>query len=463
MNVAQGTTRLMSGVRHASSRTTWSIGPTDVLFVVAGNVILIGAMWLRHGGLEQMGTVAGMATAAGQLTALWGTFAALLELILLSRTPWLEHTVGTDRLIGWHRWVGFACLWLISGHIVFTTIGWGATAGVGVIDEFVSLLLNSAYVLMAAVGFVAFVAVGLSSMRWARNRLSYETWYGLHLYAYIGIALAFLHALFVGTDFLADPVASAYWLALYAFAFGLILVFRVGSPIALNLRHRLFVAHVVPETVGTVSIYIGGHDLEALHARAGQFFQWRFLTGGGWWRAHPYSLSAMPDGRYLRITIKGQGIDSHLALQLRPGVRVFAEGPYGAFTADRLTRPSALFVAGGIGITPLRAMLDELPHDHGDIVLIYRASSWGDVAFRGELDAIATARRVRVIYLVGRRSDPHMQGEPLSPESIARIVPDVAARDVFVSGSDGFISVVHSSLRKLGLRGDQVHAERFAF
>ena len=463
MNLAQGQTRWGPAVRRATVRRSWSIGPTDMLVLVAGNALLIGAMWIRHGGLEQVDSLGGMATAGGQLTALFGTFFALLELVLLSRAPWLDHTVGTDRLVGWHRWVGFATVWLISAHLVLTTLGWAATAGQGVIDEFGSLLLNEPYVLMATVGFVMFLAVGFSSMRWIRDRLSYETWYGIHLYAYIGIALAFLHALFVGSDFLADPVARAYWLALYAFAFGLILIFRVASPIVLNLRHRLVVAHVATEAAGVVSVYISGRDLESLPAQAGQFFQWRFLTGGGWWRAHPYSLSAGPDGRHLRITIKGQGVDSHLAQQLRPGVRVFAEGPYGAFTADRLTRPSSLFIGGGIGITPLRAMLDELPPDHGDVVLIYRASTWEDVAFRGELDAIASRRRVRVIYLVGHRSDPHLRGEPLSPEAISRIVPDVGMRDVFVGGSEGFISYVQRSLRKLGLRGDQVHAERFAF
>jgi len=383
--------------------------------------------------------------------------------VLLSRTPWLDHTVGSDRLVGWHRWVGFAAVWLVGAHLVLTTIGWAATEGRGALEEFISLLMDQPYVLMATVGLLMFVAVGFTSMRWVRDRLSYETWYGIHLFAYVGIALAFLHALFVGNDFLADPVAVAYWMALYVLAFGLILAFRVGSPIILNLRHRLVVTHVSTEAPGVVSVYISGRNLEALPGRAGQFFQWRFLTGGGWWRAHPYSLSAMPDGRHVRITIKDQGLDSSLAQRLSPGVRVFAEGPYGAFTADRLIRPSALFIAGGIGITPLRAMLEELPHEHGDVILIYRASSWQDVAFRGELDALAQRERVRVIYLVGRRSEPHFRGEPLSPESISRAVWDVADRDVFVSGSEGFTTYVQSSLRKLGLRGDQVHVERFAF
>ena len=417
MNAVHGVTRWTSTARRVAPRRRSSIGATDVLVVVAANALLVGAMWLRHGGLAQVDSFAGAATAAGQVTALYGTFAALLELVLLSRSPWLDHTIGTDRLVGWHRWVGFACLWLIGAHVVFTTLGWGTTAGRGFVDEMVDMLMREPYVLMAGVGFVLFVAVAVSSLRWVRDHLSYETWYGIHLYAYLGIALAFLHALTVGNDFLADSVATAYWIALYAVTFGLILVFRIGGPVLLNLRHRLVVSHVVPEADGVVSIYISGRNLDRLAARAGQFFQWRFLTGGGWWRAHPYSLSAMPDGRYLRITVKDDGIDSALAQRLKPGVRVLAEGPYGAFTADRLTRPSALFIAGGIGITPLRAMLDELPERRVDVVLVYRASDWKAVAFRGELDAIAAERGVRVVYMVGRRSDLAIYGDPLSAEA----------------------------------------------
>ncbi len=66
----------------------------------------------------------------------------------------------------------------------------------------------------------------------------------------------------------------------------------------------------------------------------GQFFLWRFLTGTGWAQAHPYSLSAAPNDRYLRITVKDLGDDTHRLQTLHPGVRVFAEGPYGTFTSS---------------------------------------------------------------------------------------------------------------------------------
>ncbi len=61
------------------------------------------------------------------------------------------------------------------------------------------------------------------------------------------------------------------------------------------------------EAPGVVSVEIGGVALDRFGARAGQFFSWRFLTRDRWWEAHPFSLSAAPDPRRLRITVKGVG------------------------------------------------------------------------------------------------------------------------------------------------------------
>ena len=136
----------------------------------------------------------------------------------------------------------------------------------------------------------------------------------------------------MGTDFTDDTVAQAYWVALYVAVIVLVVVFRIGQPVLLSWRHRLRVAETRTEAPGVVSIYITGRHLERIPMRAGQFFQWRFLAGGGWWRAHPFSLSAAPNGSYLRITVKSSGDDTRLIQHVKPGTRVFAEGPYGAFT-----------------------------------------------------------------------------------------------------------------------------------
>ncbi len=440
---------------------SWAIGATEIVVILVANGVLILAMWLRHGGLEQLGTVAGSLTAAGQLSALFGTYFALIQLVLMSRSPWLDQVFGMDGLAVAHRWLGFATVWLLGGHVVLTTTGYALSDGSTVIEELWTLVTTYPYVLMALASAGLFGAVAVSSIRAARRKLAYETWYGIHLYAYLAIALGFLHQLFVGADFIHDPVAVGYWVGLYVVTIGLILVFRIGRPVWLSARHRLRVARVVAETPGVYSIYVTGRDLGELAVRSGQYFIWRFLTADGWWRAHPFSLSSAPNDQFLRITIKELG-DWSTALKAVPiGTRVVIEGPYGVLTGARRTRPGIVLIAGGIGITPLRALLEALPAKHGDVTLLYRVRDAADVVFRDELETLARQRGARIQYLIGRRGDPG--GDPLDPAALERFVPDIRDRDIYLCGPVPLMQHIERSLRTLRVPATQVHAERFAY
>ncbi len=442
----------------------WPIGQTEVWTVVIANIVVITGMWLIHGGARNVSTLGGLFTAAGQITALLGTFFALVGIVLMARSPWLDQIFGLGGLARWHRWVGFATLWLLVGHGVFTTVGFAFEAGTSIIDELVALLASYQYVLMATVALVLMIAVGIASVRAARKRLSYETWYGIHLYAYLAVALAFLHEIVVGSDFVDDPIALGYWIALYVAVIALVLVFRVGQPIMLNMRHKLRIAEVHREAPGVVSIYVTGRHLDELAARAGQFFLWRFMSGGGWWRAHPFSLSAAPNGEYLRITVKRSGDDTAWIQNVKRGTRVFAEGPYGAFTSLRRRYARVLLIAGGIGITPLRALLEELRGGpYGSTMVLYRAGSWDEIVFRAELDELATRNGGQIHYLVGHREAGSRHGNPLDARSIAKLVPDVRVRDVFVCGPDRMMESVRRNLRALDVSNSQIHVERFAY
>jgi predicted ferric reductase len=312
----------------------------------------------------------------------------------------------------------------------------------------------------AATGLLLMVAV--TSLRMARRRLTWETWRFLHLYAYLAIALAFGHELAVGTDFTDDAVARWYWIALYV-AVGLcLLAFRVGHPLRMSLRHQLRVAQIVPEAPGVVSLYVTGRELDQLQARAGQYFRWRFLTRDGWWRTHPFSLSAPLNNRFLRLTVKGIGDDSRGLQGLHPGKRVAVEGPYGLFTAQRQRRSKVLLVAGGIGITPLRALIEDIPAKKNAITLIYRARSWDDVVFRDELEKLIRERRGAIHYLIGQRGTPELPDDPLSEQTLRGLVPDVASRDVFVCGPAAMMERMQGILRALDVPDVQIHLERFA-
>lgn len=456
------TARLQAAVHPPLPRLS-PVTTIDLGWVLIGNAVVILAMWLRHGGLDQLATPAGLLTAAGQLTGLYAAYLALIQLVLMSRSPWLERAFGMDRLAWAHRWLGFAAVWLVVAHGLFITVGYALGDGRGVLDEGWLILTTYDWVLPATVGAALFVAIGITSVRAARSRLTYERWFLVHLLAYLGIALAFLHQLLVGADFMHDGLARAYWIAQFAIAFGLILAFRLVEPIRLNLRHRLRVERVEAEGPGVVSIVVAGDRLAELPVRSGQYFVWRFLSGPGWWHGHPFSISAAPNGRRLRITVKALGDGTRRLQRLRSGTRVWVEGPYGVLTgARRRTRRVAL-IAGGIGIAPLRALFEALPGDPGDLVLVYRARARRHLVLADELEAIARSRGNSVHFLVGRRGSRGLPDDPLAADQLLRLVPDLADRDVYLCGPEAMLERLERALRDVGVPRGRIHVERFAF
>ncbi len=453
---APATTRAASARARAADRA-WI-----VTVVVAANAIAVVGLWIRHGGIANATGPGGTATAVGQLTGLLGAYAVLVELLLMARVAWLERFVGLDNLAVWHRWNGFVAVWLLVAHTVFITIGYAAGNRRSLVGQTLDFVNHYPDVLMAFAALALFLGIAATSMRTARRTLHRETWYLVHLYAYLAVALGFAHQLAVGNDFSSDAVARAWWAVLYATVIASILVWRIGWPLWFNARHRLRVDRVEREAPDVVSIYVTGRDIDRIPARPGQFFIWRFLTPDGWWKAHPFSLSAAPTRHRLRITVKDLGDDTALMQRVRRGTGVFAEGPYGTFTADRRSRRKVLLIAGGIGITPLRALLDALPCEAGDVTLLYRVVDSDDAVFRDELKDLARERGIEFRLGVGAEIGDD-QTDKLGIPALRAMVPDVRDRDCFVCGPPGMIDAVRRRLRLLGVPKAQIHSERFEF
>jgi predicted ferric reductase len=395
--------------------------------------------------------------AVGTLAALSGTYLCLVLLLLISRLPWLEREVGHDRMVALHRRVAPWSLALITGHVVFTTLSYAQAARAGVLAETWQLVTRSAWMLPATAGFVLMISLGVISARPIRRRMSYETWWVTHLYFYIAVALAFAHQIVLGPMFVEHPLEKQFWIALYVGVGTAILASRVIRPVTTSLRHGLHVTAVVPESDGLLSVYIGGRDLDLLRARGGQFFQWRFLTREWWWQAHPYSLSAAPDPTWLRITVKDLGDHSSLLRHLRRGTRVLAEGPYGVFTAAARHGESVVAFAAGVGITPIRAVLDDLPA-HADVTVVHRVADAGSAPLRAELEDLAAGRGWRLHLLAGSREQ-----HPMTPEHLRRLVPGIAGADVYVCGPEAFAADVRRAARAAGVPDDRIHSEAFTF
>ena len=432
----------------------WRMSPEAVLMVI-GLGALANLLWPLALALQAPVRVP-LPVLVAHVAGMLAGYGVLVLLGLMSRAPALERGVGADVLARWHGRGGRLVILLIVVHAVAAVLGWAQARQEGALLALWHVL-RLPWLIAATLGTLLLVAVGFASIRMARRRLSYETWHTLHLLTYGGVALSFVHQL-AGPDFVGHRILQIGWALLYAHVFALVLRYRFLTPMRQAARHRLRVAAVIPEGSGVVSIEVEGLHLTELQAEPGQFFRWRFLTPDTWRTAHPFSLSASPTDTRLRLTVKALGEGSSRLQRIPVGTWVVAEGPYGAMTAARRTRRNVLLVAGGVGITPMRALFETLPVRPGqDLALLYRARGPQDVLFRRELDLIAHRRGARVCYLFGTDADC------LTGPALLRLVPDLASRDVYLCGSPRMADAVRNGLRDAGLPDEYLHEERFAF
>jgi len=433
------------------------------------SMLVVVALWVAGGGVHDLAQASTGLTSIGRLTGLVASDLLLIQVLLMARIPLVEATYGQDELARRHRWVGFWSFNLMLVHVVAITLGYAATSPKGLWATIVDFVVNYPGMLLAVAGTVALVGVTITSIRAARARLRYESWHLLHLYAYLGVGFALPHQLWTGKEFLTSTLATVFWWTLWAAAAASVLIWRVGQPLWRSLRHQLVVEQVRAENDRVTTVVMRGRMLDRLPVRAGQFLQWRFLDGPGFMRAHPYSLSAAPDGRTLRITAAHLGDGSARLARLRPGTRVLFEGPYGRLHEGVRTRRKVLLMASGIGITPMRALLEELDQRPGDITVIYRTSSDQDRILVEELTGLAGRRQAGLFIVTGRRAIrrsswlPEHAAHIGDVEALRQLVPDVAGHDVFICGSPGWMDAAERAVLRAGVPPECIHIERFAY
>ncbi len=429
-----------------------------VLFAVT-LVTSVALWWFNNpaGSMEAASTDAILAAGA-RITGLLGGYLLLTQVLLMSRIGYLERWVGAHSLTIWHRDIGSAVLSLVLSHVALAITAYALRLGVPIPFAAWSMITTYPGMVSALIATVVLVIAALLAIRAIRQRIRYELWYYLHLTTYLILLLGYGHQFATGKE-LMSGFGRWYWAGLHVFVLGCLLWGRVVKPLVLNLRHRFRVIAVTPEGADMVSLYISGRRLRDLSVQAGQYFRWRFLTRGCWWQSHPFSLSAAPNGEWLRLTVKPVGDHTSQLATLRPGVWVLADGPSGAFTATFRVKPKALLIAAGSGIAPIRALLEDLPPS---AAVIYRASRPDEVVFKKELDRLARERGATVWYVLGSRYDPWPQ-HVFSPRGLRDLVPDVRRRDVYLCGPQGLTVILQRVLRRMRVPRRQIHLESFEF
>jgi predicted ferric reductase len=429
-------------------------------------LLLITYWWVADGGVIDLAHWASGLTSVGRLTGLWSADLLLVQVLLMSRLPPLEHAFGRDRLARIHRLIGFTSFDLMLAHIVTIIAGYASGRWAAVPATTWELVTTYGGVLLAVAGTACLIMVVVTSVKAARRRLRYESWHLIHLYGYLGVGLALPHQLWTGQEFLRSPGATVYWWTLWTTAAAAVLVWRVWLPVWRSLRHGLRVSAVVRESSDAVSVYLTGRLLDRLPVRAGQFLNVRFLSSPGWTRANPFSLSAAPTSRSLRITAKALGDGSARLARLRPRTRVLFEGPYGRLSSRVRTQRRIVLAGAGVGITPLRALAEGLDYLPGEAVLLQRYTS--EPLFARELQMLAAQKGLRVLSLPGPRRRPASVLGPAAgwADELAALqcwIPDIADCDVFLCGPAAWTDGFQRLLIDAGVPPDRIHTENFGW
>lgn len=422
---------------------------------MAALLLVVTGTWVVHGGLALLtaGWTAAW-TGTAQITGLWASAAGLLGLVLIARPRSVERRYGLDRLFIWHRYLGETMAVLLAAHVASSLVAW---SGGGVWNAVRDLTGREPYMAMATVGALLVFVVTITSLRSLRRRLSHETWYFVHLTAYLGLALSFAHTITLGTDLSTDGLARWTWIALHVAVVGWLVWGRWGGLLKAATR-PLYVVSVTRVSADTTAVRLAGPSIARMQGEAGQFFFVRPLLPRLWWQAHPFSLSAAPSTHGLRFTVKDRGDASRAISTLPVGTKVLVEGPYGACTPAEIQGHKVLFVAGGVGIAPVRAMLERLGPDARPAVL-YRAREASELVHLDELQRLTEARGGTVLTLVGRTATLAVK-EPFSAAVLREAIPDLAERVAVLCGPEAMLHAARRGLLAAGVPSAHIHFER---
>ena len=422
------------------------------------------ALFLATGGSARFGTVADAVTSIGIVTGLIGTDFILVMIVLAARIPIIDRTVGHDRAIAVHRSLGKPALYLLLAHGVLLLVGYGMSSGINPITE-ISPMLAIPDMPLAFIGLGLLIVVVVTSLVAVRRKFSYEGWHIVHLLSYAAVLVAVPHQLSVGGILSAGSVERVYWISLYVFAFGSITTYRFVEPIISTIRHRMCVSRIENVAPGVVSIHFSGRNLRSLDSAGGQFFVWRFWTGRTWWHSHPISLSSVPTGTTARITVRELGTGSSAISAVRPGTRVSFEGPYGMFTDAGRTAPKLAIVVAGIGITPVRAFLEDSKVRPGETTILLRASTQDETYLWNEISELAHKKGARLYTMVGKRAQAGPGWMPQADASrgvtLQSVFPDLKDSDLYLCGPTAWLDLVEDDARRAGIPEHQIHTERF--
>lgn len=441
--------------KRARRRSWWADGLEAAMWLAIATGV---SLMIASGGLLTVSSI-DYVYAGGRILGIAAAIMMMTQVLLASRAPFIERAIGHDVAMAKHTRLGTWAIFLMVGHMLIITAVTAEYDGKSFLEQSLAWGSYGWFLLFAQIAIAAFTVVLITSITAVMRRWNYEAWHGVHLLVYVGIAFAVPHQFLEGTTFRDGGAAWWFWAVLYVAAFAPFIWWRLICPAVLAARHQVRVETVASLPDGSTSVTMSGRNLRALGAKPGQFFLWRFWAPGLATQAHPYSLSAAP-GDTLRITVKPSGNGSSAVADLKPGTKVWVEGPLGVFTDAARSGNELLLIAAGVGITPIRSMLEEArPEDN--VTVVVRARSRDEAPLLDEVEELAAATGATLHVLVGSRGDTW--GTAQQPASISDFTDAPALTDVFVCGPQAWAQTVAADAAASGVPADAIHREEFAW
>ena len=398
--------------------------------------------------------------ALGRLTGLLLAVSVLFQFVIIGRVGWLEKTFGLDTLSRAHHWVGFSTVFFLIAHPLLIGLAYTRGSGDSIFHKIFSFLFSGDEIIQATIGAILFLMVGVSSVYVLLKKLRYEYWYGIHLITYIAIIISFGHQTELGGD-LQTILARVFWIALYAIAALVYVWFRFIQPIAQYMRHRFSVTEVLFETENVYSIFISGANMESFQYIPGQFVIVRFLEKGVWYEAHPFSISSGSGAGDIRLTIKQSGdYTKKLPQHIHLGTKVLIDGPHGIFGSEIKNEEKILCIAGGIGITPIRSIVEQGAKDQKKIKVLASFRTHHDVIFEREISALIGPENVHIVYTHESPYEGHIK--TITHSTIFDYCPDIRERLVYLCGPVPFMNAMRAILKTQGVSEEKIHYEQFS-
>jgi len=430
------------------------------------NLSIILYFWFGQSGDLLLNSQAGFFVSLGRICGLLAVYFILWQLVLIGRIKFLEQSFGFDRLAIWHHFNGLLAWLFIFLHPLFLAIGHSQINQVSFLQQILDFLFSWDDLAPAYLAVGVFLIVIIISIGAIQKKLKYEIWYLIHLLTYLAIIWSFGHQLELGSD-LQNLFFAAYWYLLYVLAVIPLIYFRFLKPLYFFYQHRFQVEKIENESDQVISIYIKGQNLEKFKFQGGQFAIFRFLGKNLFFEAHPFSFSSAFNGQSLRITIKNLGdFTGSLKNKLKSGTFILIDGPHGIFTKQRTENKKIALIAGGIGITPLRALVEDSLKNktNQEIVLFYAVAKETDLVLRSELDSLQNnfSARLKIIYILSQVENWPGEKGRFDEEKLKRILPGFADYDFYLCGPPLMIKNIKMVLKKQAIKSRKIYYEKFS-